>query len=229
MSKTALVFRNLKADEIDVRVGQVSKNKTGFSLLLYQDARAAMNLLDEAVGPFNWQKTYSRDNANCTISIWDEDKKQWISKEDVGTESKTEKEKGIASDAMKRAAVNWGIGRELYTAPFIWINGNDTKDSFIVQEIEYDENNNISKLVIYNRTKKRVDFTFPKYTNNTGSKVNPETKPAAKEEKGFRDKNGNFVLCEKCQCVIEERAVAQYSYKTFNKHTYCRECQKTIK
>lgn len=112
-------FRNLVADEIDVRVSQVQDN--GFTLLLYKDARCDMAILDETVGAKNWQRIHTRENANCIVSIWDEDKKQWISKEDTGTESNTEKEKGLASDSFKRACVNWGIGRELYTSPFIWV------------------------------------------------------------------------------------------------------------
>jgi len=113
-------FRNLRADEIDVRVSQVT-NK-GFSLLLYKDARCDMHILDETVGSMNWQRTHIRENANCIVSIWDNEKKQWVSKEDTGTESNTEKEKGLASDSFKRACFNWGIGRELYTSPFIWVN-----------------------------------------------------------------------------------------------------------
>ncbi len=114
-----LAFRALREDEIDVRVAQISEK--GAQLLLYKDARCDMNILDEEVGPMNWQRQHSRDNANCTVSIYDEDKKAWISKEDTGTESNTEKEKGLASDSFKRACVNWDIGRELYTSPFIWI------------------------------------------------------------------------------------------------------------
>ena len=112
-------FRTLTADEIEVRVGTVSKGKV--SLLLYKDARCDMAILDETVGPLNWQKSYQLIDGQlfCTIDIWDEDKKQWISKQDVGVESNTEAEKGRASDAQKRAAVAAGIGRELYTAPRI--------------------------------------------------------------------------------------------------------------
>ena len=113
------MFRDLKADEIDCRVSQI--NEKGLTLLLYKDARVDMDILDETVGAKNWQRTHTRDNANCIIEIWDEDKKQWICKEDTGTESFTEKEKGLASDSFKRAGFNWGIGRELYTAPFIYI------------------------------------------------------------------------------------------------------------
>lgn len=113
-------FRNLKVDEIDVRVATITSK--GFSLLLYKDARCDMNILDETVGAMNWQRTHIRENANCIVSLWDKEKNQWVSKEDTGTESNTEKEKGLASDSFKRACFNWGIGRELYTSPFIWVN-----------------------------------------------------------------------------------------------------------
>lgn len=118
-----LKFRPLRADEIDCRVNTVSEN--GCSLLLYKDARCDMNILDETVGPMGWMRSHTRDNANCTVSIWDSEKEQWICKEDTGTESYTEKEKGLASDSFKRACFNWGIGRELYTAPRIWIKKSD--------------------------------------------------------------------------------------------------------
>ena len=112
-------FRELKANEIECRVNQI--NEKGLTLLLYKDARCDMNILDETVGSMNWKRTHTRDNANCIVSIWDSEKNQWIDKEDTGVESNTEKEKGLASDSFKRACVNWGIGRELYTAPFIYV------------------------------------------------------------------------------------------------------------
>lgn len=160
------MFRELRADEIDCRVKVVKD--TGVSLLLYKDARCDQNILDEAVGAMNWQRSHSRDNANCTVSIWDADKKMWVLKEDTGTESNTEAEKGVASDSFKRACFNWGIGRELYTAPFIWISGANKKDEFKVKEIEY-ENGVISKLVIVDakgniayEMGKRVKYKPPK-------------------------------------------------------------------
>ncbi|KXL54420.1 hypothetical protein CLNEO_05260 [Anaerotignum neopropionicum] len=158
-------FRDLKADEIDVRVAQISEK--GCALLLYKDARCDMNILDETVGALGWERKHSRDNANCTVSIWDAEKQQWISKEDTGTESNTEKEKGLASDSFKRACFNWGIGRELYTAPFVWVNASDmnisdkngkktTFDKFSVEKIKV-ENKVITGLSIRNlKTKKRV-------------------------------------------------------------------------
>ena len=123
MTKSVLEFRDLREEDIECRVAQAKEN--GVSLLLYKDARCDQNILDETVGAMNWQRYHNRENANCVVSIWDEDKQQWVSKEDTGTESNTEKEKGLASDSFKRACFNWGIGRELYTAPFIWIKAED--------------------------------------------------------------------------------------------------------
>lgn len=170
-----LVFRKLRADEIEIRAAQI--NERGASLLLYKDARCDMNILDEAVGPMNWTRQHSRNNANCIVSIWDEDKKMWIGKEDTGTESNTEAEKGLASDSFKRACVNWGIGRELYTAPFIWVPADvvkieqnrkgklEIKDELFVSEIEY-ENNRIVRLVI--KTSKGTDvYTWIKKGGST--------------------------------------------------------------
>lgn len=163
-------FRTLRADEIDCRVSQVKSGQNpGVLLLLYKDARCDQNILDETVGPLNWQRHHSRDNANCTVAIWDEKKAQWIEKEDTGVESRTEKEKGLASDSFKRACFNWGIGRELYTAPFIFVpaekcNIRDGKcyDNFTVEEIEYqpDGQREIRKLVIYNEKKHMVCYRW---------------------------------------------------------------------
>lgn len=156
----AITFRTLRADEIDIRVGSVSQR--GASLLLYKDARCDMAILDESVGPMNWQRHHSRDNANCIVSIWDAEKAQWIEKEDTGTESNTEKEKGLASDSFKRACVNFGIGRELYTSPFIFVQcdtvpkqgrGYELANKYQfsgcrVTDIGYDENRSVNRLVI---------------------------------------------------------------------------------
>ena len=159
-----LQFRTLRADEIECRVNTVKQN--GCSLLLYKDARCDMNILDETVGAMHWQRAHTRDNANCTVSIYDEERGVWVSKEDTGTESNTEKEKGLASDSFKRACFNWGIGRELYTAPFIWIpsdkvtiserNGKyTTYDKFIVEKIVIDSGR-ITAISIINATQSQA-------------------------------------------------------------------------
>lgn len=157
-------FRDLKSNEIDVRVAMVKEN--GVSLLLYKDARVDQDILDETVGEMNWQRKHSRDNANCEVGLWDNEKQMWIWKEDTGTESNTEKEKGLASDSFKRACFNWGIGRELYTSPFIWISSDKCsivenkgklacKDSFYVSAIEITDKV-ITALEIKNQKNERV-------------------------------------------------------------------------
>lgn len=172
-------LRTLKASEIDCRIQSIGQNKTGAvgtTILLYKDARVDMNILDETVGAMNWQRGHSVIDGNlyCTISIWDEEKEQWIAKSDVGTESNTEKEKGQASDSFKRAGFNWGIGRELYSAPFVYIqldkseykerNGKLTSNAkFKVKDIAYDESRNIVRLVVVD-SKGKVRYTFGENT-----------------------------------------------------------------
>lgn len=161
-------FRRLRADEIEIRAAQVAKNAAGFvyaSLLLYKDARVDQRLLDETYGPMNWQRSHEIIDGKlyCTVSVWDEKKGIWVSKQDVGTESNTEKEKGQASDSFKRACFNWGIGRELYTAPNIYVKLQDGEwkektynnkttqqmtQSFYVRDIEYDDDGSIISLTI---------------------------------------------------------------------------------
>lgn len=163
------MFRTLTAREIECRAQQIKEN--GLVLLLYKDARCDQNILDETVGAMNWKRSHSRDNANCTVSLWDEGKKEWIAKEDTGTESNTEAQKGLASDSFKRACVNWGIGRELYTAPFIWISsdrckiekkgqGFTTYDKFEVGDIAYNEHREITSLTIVNAKTKALVFSM---------------------------------------------------------------------
>lgn len=114
-------IRPLRAEEIDCRVATI--NAKGLALLLYKDARVDQSILDETFGVYGWQRSHQwmGERLYCTVSVRDPETGEWVSKQDVGTESYTEKEKGQASDAFKRACFNLGIGRELYTAPFIWI------------------------------------------------------------------------------------------------------------
>ena len=165
-----LNFRMLNADEIDCRVGTVTDK--GVSLLMYKDARVDMRLLDEVVGPMNWKREHELINGNlfCTVSIRDEKTGDWVSKQDVGVESNTEKEKGQASDAFKRACFNWGIGRELYTCPFVWINiaenewktlsngKKQLKTRFSVKDIQY-KDGKVTNLVVVD-DKGQVRYTF---------------------------------------------------------------------
>ena len=164
-------FRDLTEKEIDVRVSTCSEK--GVSLLLYKDARCDMNILDETVKPENWQRSHELINGNlfCNVAInvnYDKEKEPvWVSKQDVGVESYTEKEKGQASDSFKRACFNWGIGRELYTAPFIWVNAADanivenkgkktTYDKFYVEQIIIKDKQIVALSIKNKNTKKRV-------------------------------------------------------------------------
>lgn len=169
-----ITFRRLKAGEIDARIQQVTAGGSAL-VLLYKDARCDMRLLDETVGALHWQRSHEVIGGRlyCTVSIYDADTSHWVSKSDVGTESLTEQEKGQASDSFKRACFNWGIGRELYTAPtiFIKLKEGEIKTSksgkitsyarFKVSEIGYDDDGNISHLVIKDEAG-HVRFDFKK-------------------------------------------------------------------
>ena len=175
-----LEFRPLKANEIECKVSMV--RESGVQLLLYKTARTDMQLLDETVGAYNWQCKYEeiKGNLYCTVSIWDEKKQQWISKQDCGVESAFgDKEKGEASDARKRAGFAVGIGRELYTSPFIWITKdncnitNDSKgnftcrDTFIVDSISYSKERDIISLVIRNCKTNEICYQMKDNRNAT--------------------------------------------------------------
>lgn len=172
--KKNIEFPNLRADQIECRVGSVSKEGKGFSLLLYKTARVDANILDEVVGQYNWQKKFYslKNNIYCSLGIYDEERKEWIWKDDCGAESETEAEKGEASDSFKRAGFAWGIGRELYTSPFIWISGDKyTKfDRFSVSSITITDKV-IVALTIVNDKSGEVVFTYPR---TSYKKVTPE-------------------------------------------------------
>lgn len=175
-------FRDLTADDIEVRIATVKEAKNGkkggVSLLLYKTARCDMNILDETVGNINWQREHTdhKNNLYCKIGINinynnPSEPPVWVWKEDCGAESYTEKEKGEASDSFKRAGFNWGIGRELYTSPFIWID--DSK-------CEIKQVGNTNKFTCYDRffvskicikEKKIIALEIKKQTKNGGSMV----------------------------------------------------------
>lgn len=170
------IFRDLREDEIEVRVAQA--NEWGVNLLLYKDARVDMAILDETVGQANWQNKFYEHKGIlfCSLGINTNYGKpgttdRWIWKDDAGVESNTEAEKGNASDARKRSGFAWGIGRELYTSPAIKINPQElTKlkqyngkwkcfDEFAVQKIII-ENKRICALAIMNKTTNRTCFVW---------------------------------------------------------------------
>lgn len=212
-------IRLLRADEIECRVATV--NEKGLSLLLYKDARTDQNILDEVFTPFGWKRSHRCIDGNlyCTVEIWDEEKQQWIGKTDVGTTSYAEKEKGQASDSFKRACFNWGIGRELYTAPFIWIPADKANiqrkadkymsfDRFQVQAIGYNEAREITALLITNsygsvvfdyRKKEASAQTFP------GQQAEQEgAKEKAPKDKGRKASAPKMALTKDQKEILEQ-------------------------
>ena len=172
-------FRLLEATDIEVKVKKVKEN--GAILLLYKTARTDMDILDETIGPENWTNDYReiKGNLYCGIGIRNE-KGEFVWKWDCGIESREDDEgnqkKGEASDAFKRAGFRWGIGRELYSSPFIWVpsdkmniktgqNGKPkTVDNFVVERIAYDSAGKISGLAIWNTTKNIRAFSAQRNT-----------------------------------------------------------------
>ena len=185
----------LSINNIDFRVQSMSA-KGYVTLLAYKDARVDMQRLDDTIGVLNWKREHTRDNKNCIVSIWCDEKKQWISKEDTGTESNTEQEKGLASDSFKRACFNWGIGRELYDYPQIFFqlypnefkaDGNKAKPTFDfkLSKWRWEMENKDGKITLKgydDKNRLRYDSTrdfngIPK-DNAPQQEVKKETKPA---------------------------------------------------
>ena len=211
-------IRLLSKEDIDVRVAQTNiYNNNGqqvvkVNLLLYKNARVDMKILDELFTPMGWKRTHKLigDRLYCCVEVYNEKTGEWVCKEDVGVESNTEAEKGQASDSFKRACVNWGIGRELYTAPRISIELNDkeyTRDqqgkirvwaSFSVKSIGYDtKTRTITSLEIQDR------FGNIRYSMNA-----PAAQPASKEPsqavKARRAAAGRSTQAETYQPLTED-------------------------
>lgn len=229
-------FRKLRADEIEVRVGMVKQ--TGCSLLLYKDARCDMNILDETVGAENWTRSHELINGNlfCNVGIkvqkgfYGRDFDEWIFKQDVGTESNTEKEKGQASDSFKRACFNWGIGRELYTAPFIWINNQNckiekngisfkVKDKFKVKKISY-KDNKISELEIENIETHKVVYDFGKIQITEKAKPKKTVKIPMKATKQQFDLIQKAINEKVMDIDLVQTAVKEFGAENFKHLTY---------
>ena len=190
-------IRTLRADEIECRVQQVKQN--GCVLLLYKDARCDMRILDEVFGVLGWEREHQVIDGNlyCTVRVWDEEHNRWVSKQDVGTESMTEKQKGQASDSFKRACFNLGIGRELYSSPFIWItlNPDEIKQDgnkfrlnfgveFHVKEIGYSDSREINKLVIVD---KKGNIRFYMESENQSKQQNTHTENKSSSNTSTQD------------------------------------------
>lgn len=187
-----LKFPLLKAEDIECRVGNVAKDGSGFSLLLYKTARTDAKYLDQVVGAMNWQCRYYLLNNTlfCSLGIYNEERKEWIWKDDCGSETQVEAEKGQSSDAFKRAGFRVGIGRsELYSAPFIWVQTSDTnttKKKYAVKSISYDDNSEIKTLEIANE-KGEVVFSYGLKKNVAKTSEKAPKTPEKKEVGGFVD------------------------------------------
>lgn len=220
------MVRTLKANEIEVKVKQVKEN--GLVALLYKTARTDMDILDETYGPENWQCEYEeiKDNMYCKIGVWIEKLAQWVWKQDCGIESREDGEgnekKGEASDAFKRAGFKWGIGRELYTSPFIWISSDMVKidsrqgkyytnEKFSVSKIEYNENREIKALEIVNGKGKTV-YTF-------GTKTPMKTEKIEEKRETLKNKVENGVSIE-CQREINNATTLVELTTVFRKYEH---------
>lgn len=216
-----LEFRLLRADEIDCRISIC--NQYGVGLLLYKNARCDMNILDEKVGQLNWQRDHKelKGNIYCGVSIWDEKKGQWITKWDCGKESYTESEKGESSDSFKRACFNIGIGRELYTAPDMFVFGKDLKkhekndrgvwtckDSFKVVDIEYLEKKIVYVKVLNLKSGNYIEFGTPANVMREQKKIEVSTVSSVKTKS----------LKQRCVAddVPEQRILKLYKVESFD-------------
>lgn len=191
MGENINTIRLLKADEIECRIAAI--NEKGVSLLLYKDARVDQKILDETFGMFGWKRSHQSIDGNlyCTVEILDRETGEWIAKQDVGTTGYAEKEKSQASDSFKRACFNWGIGRELYSAPFIWVPASKVQlqkkdgryycsENFYVASITYNDSREIAGLLIIS-DKGGVIFEW-KTQNRDSCKDNTVKKESGKKE-----------------------------------------------
>ena len=216
-------IRALRADEIECRVANVSSR--GCTLLLYKDARCDKRILDETFGIAGWRNNYQEIKGNlfCTVEIWDKEKQQWIAKQDCGTESYTEKEKGEASDAFKRACFNIGIGRELYTKIFIFIACETEKDNngryklknpyekWYVSEIETNnDTEKITYLQIRDVKQNFVAFTFGNKENDIPTEK-LKCIQCGKEIPSVRDNNGKVMSPAEFSKVTDAKCIDCYN------------------
>ena len=232
-----LKFRTLKANEIEVRVG------SGGTLLLYKDARVDMALLDEVVGVGNWQREHKilGNDIYCKVGIFNKELNCWVWVEDAGSSGNIEIEKTKASDSFKRACVNLGIGRELYTAPKIVIPEQFKKcQYFDVSEIEYNKDREISKLTITTNFGKDIVFQYPrprnysqtsqKPTQNTNDKVETKSNNGKSSVDELTKGLGDSFLDEstiaqatkeKVQSLVGKLPADRYAkFKTYIKDTF---------
>ena len=225
------LFRPLTPEEIECRISQVSEK--GVTLLLYKTARTDAALLDEVFTPMGWQNNFEFKNGILYggIGIFNSERNEWIWKWDCGTESNMEAEKGQASDAFKRAGFKWGIGRELYTAPFIFVSASKCKiidgrkcyDKFEVATINY-KGDKIATLTIVNPKTNEAVFVYG------GKPITSGLRPATE----IAESAPRAPKCEICGKEIESVKGYDAAYlanerrKTFGK-AMCYDCFRQAK
>jgi len=232
----------LTIQDVELRVAQVQNSQYGCycTLLVYKDSRCDMRYLDKVFGPLNWKRGHESINGNlyCTVSVWDEEKCQWISKQDVGSESNTEATKGEASDSFKRACFNWGIGRELYNAPTIRFKLDDkeistgangkpkTYTKFKVSEMLYNKDTNMFEVFTVVDENNNVRFSLTDSTNRNDSanhNIESTKRDNYKNDSSFNDAS----MCSECGANITNTKVVDFSLKKFRR-PLCYSCQKKL-
>lgn len=116
-----------EAQDVEWRIQQTTQDKSRGLAVAFITSRAIQKRLDETVGPFHWKTTFApwhqigKGSQLCALSIYDEERKEWVTKTDGAENSDIEPVKGGLSDSFKRAAVQWGIGRYLYSLGAVWV------------------------------------------------------------------------------------------------------------
>ena len=208
-------IRTLNASEIDCRIGQVSQKTKKVSILLYKNARVDMAILDELVGPENWQRDHKEIKGNLYCGVGINTAAGWVWKWDCGTESNTEPEKGESSDSFKRACVNWGIGRELYTAPEIWLKPtdkewNDGKPwlNLTVATIKYNDAREIVALYIVDENLESR-YSFGMKPSMKAEKAPAVPSPAPQAQQSIPEPSGSVPGLTKAQYTALVKAAAE--------------------
>lgn len=223
-----LKFRDLQCDEIECRVGNLIQTEkfNGFTLLLYKNARIDMQLLDEVVGIGNWQREHIilGNDIYCKVSIWNDELQQWISRTDAGSSGSIEEEKSKASDSFKRACVNFGLGRCLYSAPSILITTTEENKPkncrYVVKDIGY-QDHKIVRLVIINEKTKKVVYSFGSHekvetTQNVSQNAQNQPKSTIGSGKGtIRDTEKALI-----KAMLESKTIDECNgfYNWLDKH-----------
>lgn len=126
-----------RPEEISWRIGSTSADKTRGLALAYVDARAVMDRLDSVCGPAGWQRRYSHADSKTICEIGIRVDNEWIWKADGAGDTEFEAEKGALSDAFKRAAASWGIGRYLYNLESPWVDIEQRGRSHVIKQHEW--------------------------------------------------------------------------------------------